>query len=411
MSGYFRLTGHAETDILYRNMLARVASFDRLTNQVNGIEMKQYPARFLSVCVIVTSLWSAGAVSQPAPKPVTLDEVKRESLSERVNLTGNTIAWRSAELSVRVDGLVTDLRVDEGSVVAAGDPILVLDSRLAEHDVESARARLREARARHEDTIRVRDELRRLQQSRHASETELESAIAQVDIAAASLSGARAALARAEEVVARHGLAAPFAGMVVTKHVELGEWVTRDQAAVVLVALDKLRIRAIVPQRDYPRVETGAKAAIRFDAFPERTFEGRVEARIARGDDRSRTFPLLIDLPNPDRLLAPGMSARVEVELTGNHHEVVTVPRDAVVTKSDGRREVWRVRTEDGDSKAEPVRIEIGRANGDRVEVLSGQLETGDRIVLLGNERLRPGDRVEPRTAQPTNSASTAATE
>ena len=257
----------------------------------------------------------------------------------------------------------------------------------------------------------MRDELRRLQQSRHASETELESAIAQVDIAAASLSGARAALARAEEIVARHELAAPFAGMVVTKHVELGEWATRDQAAVVLVALDKLRIRAIVPQRDYPRVETGARATVRFDAFPERTFEGRVEARIARGDDRSRTFPLLIDLPNPERLLAPGMSARVEVELTGNHREVLTVPRDSVVTKSDGRREVWRVLTEDGDNKAEPVRIEIGRANGDRVEIVSGQIEAGERIVLLGNERLRPGDRVDPRSTQPTNSAPTAAIE
>ena len=218
-------------------------------------------------------------------------------------------------------------------------------------------------------------------------------------------------MARAEEVVARHELAAPFAGMVVTLHVELGEWVTRDRAAMVLVALDKLRIRATVPQRDYPRVETGARATVRFDAFPERTFEGRVEARIARGDDRSRTFPLLIDLPNPERLLAPGMSARVEVELSGDRGEVMTVPRDAVITKSDGRREVWRVRTEDGDSKAEPVRIEIGRANGDRVEVLSGRLEVGERIVLLGNERLRPGDRVEPRTTQPTNSASTAAIE
>ena len=373
--------------------------------------MKHCPARFLSVCSLVVALCSTGVVAQSAPKPVTMDEVKREILSERVNLTGNTIAWRSAELSVRVEGLVTDLRVDEGSVVAEGDPILVLDARLAEHDLESARAQLREARARHQDTIRVRDELRRLQQSRHASETELESAVAQVNIAAASLSGARAALARAEEVVARHELAAPFAGMVVAKHVELGEWVARDEATVVLVALDKLRIRAIVPQRDYPRVEVGAKATIRFDAFPERTFEGRVEARIARGDDRSRTFPLLIDLPNPERLLAPGMSARVEVELTGNHHEVLTVSRDAVVTKSDGRREVWRVLTEDDGSKAEPVRVQIGRANGDRVEIVSGQLEAGERIVLLGNERLRPGDRVEPRETQPADDTSTAAIE
>jgi multidrug efflux pump subunit AcrA (membrane-fusion protein) len=117
----------------------------------------------------------------------------------------------------------------------------------------------------------------------------------------------------------------------------------------------------------------------------------------------------LIDLPNPERLFAPGMSARVEVDLAGGRHQALTVARDAVVTKSDGRREVWRVRTEDGRSTADPVRVEIGRASGDRLEILSGRLLPGDRVVLLGNERLRPGDLVEPRPALPANGASTAA--
>lgn len=367
-------------------------------------------ARSRTLLTLALILWSAGAITQSGPKPVTLDEVKLEVLSDRTILTGNTVPWRSAELSVRVDGLVTKLLVDEGSVVAAGDPILVLDARLAEHDVETSQARLREARARHQDAIRVRNELRRLQKSQHVSVTDLESAIAQVDIAAAALSAARAELARAEELVARHRLMAPFAGMVVAKQVELGEWAKRDQAAVVLVALDKLRIRATVPQRDYSRVAAGAVATVRFDALPERAFEGRVEARIARGDDRSRTFPLLIDLPNPQGLLAPGMSARVEVELSGGRSEALTVPRDAVITKSDGEREVWRVRTESDGARAYPVRVRIGRASGDRLEIMPGALEAGDPVVLLGNERLRPGDAVETHSALPSDGGSTAST-
>ncbi len=361
--------------------------------------MQRGSACLLLIWLFATGLCAADTAGAVASKPVTLAEVRRDTINERASLTGTTVAWRSAELSVQVDGLVTDVSVDEGSVVAAGDPVLVLDSRLAGHDVERAKATLAEASARRADAVRVRDELRRLQQSRHASATELETARAEVAIADAALSGARAALARAQALVDRHELTAPFAGMIVRKHVERGEWVTRGQPAVELVALERLRIRAIVTQRDYPRVEIGAGATIRFDTFPERTFEGHVAARIARGDDRSRTFPLLIDLPNPDGLLAPGMSARVEVVLTGDRRAVLSVPRDAVVTQSDGRRQVWRIEADSGDTIAQPIPVEIGRAAGDRVEIVSGELAVGDRVVLLGNENLRPGDRVDPRAA------------
>jgi Cu(I)/Ag(I) efflux system membrane fusion protein len=149
---------------------------------------------------------------------------------------------------------------------------------------------------------------------------------------------------------------------------------------------------------------------VRFDALPERTFRGEVFARVASGDPRSRTFPILIDLPNPDGLLAPGMSARVRVSLAGGEAEVLTVPRDAVVAKADGSREVWRVQEEDGLLKAYPVAVEIGRAGGDRLEVTAGELADGDRVVLLGNESLKPGQTIAPQPTERTpDAAETAA--
>ncbi len=350
----------------------------------------------LFATALILALFTHQQALGDAPTPVTLAEVKREALLEQTVLTGTTIPWRRAELSVQVDGLVTELFVDEGASVKAGDPVLALDARLAELDVQTGQARLREAATRHQDAKRVRDELLELKRSQHASKTDIQSAIAQVEIAAAMLSGERAALASARELADRHRLTAPFAGMVIAKHVEVGEWLKRDQAAVELIALEKLRIRAVVPQRDYPRVADGARVLVRFDALPALHFEGRVLARIASGDDRSRTFPLLIDLPNPEGLLAPGMSARVEVELTGDRREALTVPRDAVITKSDGSRQVWRVVTEADVATANPVKVELGRAYGDWVEVVGADLRAGDRIVMLGNERLRPGQPVQP---------------
>ncbi len=353
-------------------------------------------ARAIAVLALLLSA-TVGAEGQP-PSPVTLAEVTSEQLREQVELTGTTTAWRRAELSTRVDGLVMVLEVDDGSLVEAGAPILRLDARLAELEHDAAAARVREAEARHQDAMRIRDELLSLKRGSHASETETQTAIANVEMAAAALSAEGAALARVQELVDRHTLAAPFAGMVVARQLEVGEWAKRDEAAVELVALERLRIRATLPQRDFNRVAAGSPVSVRLDAVPERTFDGEVAARIASGDPRTRSFPLLIDLPNPDRLLAPGMSARVRVDLDGAPVAALTVPRDAVVAKSDGSRQVWRLRDGDDGPTVQPLTIEIGRASGDRVEVIGDDLGAGDQVVLLGNERLRAGQRVAPRT-------------
>jgi RND family efflux transporter MFP subunit len=356
--------------------------------------------RLLAPALLLFTL--AALADEDQATPVVLEKVERQLLRAETLLTGTSIPLHRAQLSPRVEGLVTALSVDEGSVVAPGDPILTMDARLAQLEVEAAEARVAEADARQRDAIRIRDELLRLQQGRHASKTDIESAIAQVEIATAVLSGARAELERARELVQRHRLTAPFAGMIVAKLVEVGEWVQRDEAAVELVQLDRLRVRATLPQRDYTRLQTGSRAQLRFDALPQQVFDGEVVARVASGDERTRSFPVLIDLPNPDRLLAPGMSARISVELNDGTVDAVTVPRDAVIAKSDGSRQVWRVDAdEDGVPRVQPVRVETGRAVGDRLEILSGALDAGDQIVLLGNENLKPGQAVAPQQPDP----------
>jgi RND family efflux transporter MFP subunit len=321
-------------------------------------------------------------------------EVRREEWRSEIELTGTLTALRRSSLSPEVDGRVVELLVDEGSEVETGALLLRLDARLAEIDRDAAAAGLAEAEARHRDAIRVRDELLRLQQGRHASETYIDSAIAQVEIAAAALAAARAELARADELLARHRLVAPFAGVIVAKLTEQGEWLARDQAAVELIAMDRLRVRATLPQRDYARIAAAAPATLRFDALPGQVFDGEVVAKVAAGDARSRIFPVLIDLPNPQRQLAPGMSARVRIETNSGSEPVLTVPRDAVVAEVGGKRRVWRVVRADDETTAEPVVVQLGRANGDRVELLASALKPGDEVVLLGNEQLKPGEPV-----------------
>ena len=328
----------------------------------------------------LTSAVLAQADKKDAPSPVTLAEVLHETLRQEVRLSGTSIPWRHVRLSPRVEGLATRVLVDVGAWVAGAD-------------------------ARRRDAMRKRDELMRLQKNRHTSETAIESAIADLAIATADLTREQAELARARELRERHAVAAPFAGMVVSKDVEVGQWVQRDDTLIELVEMDTLRVQASLPQRYYPSVAVGARARVEFDALPEREFNGRIFARVALGNEASRSFPLLIDIDNRDHQLAPGMSARVGIELDNGTTAAMTVPRDAVVAKSSGERVVWRVRQDRDELKVYPVSVEPGRAHGDRLEVISTELQAGDRIVMLGNERLRPGQAVRDRTAGPTTVA------
>ena len=220
-------------------------------------------------------------------------------------------------------------------------------------------------------------------------------------MATAAVSQERAELERFRELRERHSVSAPFAGMVVNKQVEVGQWVKQDSAVVELVAMDTLRVQAPLPQRYYPQVPIGSRVRVFFDAFPDREFEGTVYARVALGNEASRSFPLLIDIPNPEHLLAPGMSARVHAELHDERPDTLMISRDAIVTRSNGNRIVWRVESDDGMLRVHPVNIETGRAQDDRLEIINGELQAGDRIVLLGNENLRPGQTVRASIEQP----------
>jgi len=273
------------------------------------------------------------------PSPVVLTKVIQKKLQREVRLSGSSIPWRRVWLSPRVEGLVSKILVDDGTWVKAGALILKLDPRLAKIEIDIAKARINGIKARLRDARRQRDDLLKLKRNRHVSETAFETALTNIEVATAELAQAQAELARTRELHKYHAVFAPFAGMVVSKQLEVGQWVKPGDSLVELLAIDTLRLRVLLPQRYFPLVTTGSKVRIRFDALRKRQFKGRVLARIALGNENSRSFPLLIDIPNPKRRrLAPGMSAQIWIELNEpKSTKVLMLPRDAIITKSDGK--------------------------------------------------------------------------
>ncbi|HEX2796895.1 MAG TPA: efflux RND transporter periplasmic adaptor subunit, partial [Immundisolibacter sp.] len=136
----------------------------------------------------------------------------------------------------------------------------------------------------------------------------------------------------------------------------------------------------------------GTPVELRFDAVPGEPMMANVSHLIPVGHEAARSFRVRVELPNPQQVYAPGMSVDVTLPTTiADTAPVATVPVDALVRGADGSAVVWAVQGEGDALQAAPVRVRPGRALGDWVELLGSELPPGTRVVVQGNERLRPG--------------------
>jgi RND family efflux transporter MFP subunit len=211
-------------------------------------------------------------------------------------------------------------------------------------------------------------------------------------------------LTRLNDLKAKYTIRAPFAGLVTQKMTEVGEWVTQGQPIVEIVQLDPIEMIINTPQDYLNRVqqslaratpENPLSAVIHFDGF-EQSFVGVVKRVIAQADLRSRTFPVRLEIENPDsesgHALQPGMLGKASL-MIGLEQDMLMVKKDALVL--GGRQPaVYKIITQGDDVTAVPIVVETGMSIGDWIQI-TGNITPADSVVLLGNERLRPGEKLQ----------------
>jgi membrane fusion protein, heavy metal efflux system len=190
-------------------------------------------------------------------------------------------------------------------------------------------------------------------------------------------------LARVEsnESLAVFELRAPIAGTVVERNAALGETISREQPAFVLIDLRSVWVDLDVAQRDLGRIHTGQSVRIRDEAGTAEA-TGTIAYVAPRLREETRTARARVVLANPDGHWRPGLFVTGAV-LLGDAEVAVAVPLDAVQRLE--QREVVFV---EDDGRLEPRRVKLGRADATRVEIVAG-LEPGDRIVASGGFLLK----------------------
>jgi RND family efflux transporter MFP subunit len=194
------------------------------------------------------------------------------------------------------------------------------------------------------------------------------------------------------EIVKRHRLTAPFAGVISNKLAETGEWVETGTPVLDLVAIDQLRLDIQAPQEYFPLISNDTNVTVRLDVAPEREFTGKVHSIVPMSNPGARTFLVRVLIDNADNLMIPGMSAQafLNIELK---EQALLLPRDATIQHPDGRNTVWIVNNVNGRLVASEQQVQLGRSLSSLVIVRAG-LNPGTLVVIRGNETLKDGQAV-----------------
>jgi membrane fusion protein, multidrug efflux system len=312
------------------------------------------------------------AAQTPAPPAVPIEAAKVEigPLSERITAVGSLQSNESIIVRPEIAGRVVEIGFEEGRPVAKGDLLIRLDDSINRAELAEAEARLELAKknfARTEElfgnqvaTARSRDEAR-----------------SSLDVGTATLELARVRLAK-------NKIIAPFEGIVGLRTVSIGDYVTIGQDLVNLEDIDPIKVNFRVSERYLPAVRVGQGIEITVDAFPGKVFKGELYAIDPRVDAAGRSIVIRARVGNQEKLLRPGLFARVTLILQLKP-DALTVPEQALMPRGDDQF-VFKVI----DGKVQQTKVTIGTRRDGRVEIVEG-LAREDVVVTAGHQKIRDG--------------------
>ncbi len=344
--------------------------------------------------------------------------VTRGGGKNSLQLPASTQAIKEAPVLARTDGYLKARFADLGDRVKAGQPLAEIDVPELEDSLRAARATLEQVRATLEQSnaslsqgkadlelakvsaerygelaregvaSRQDDDRYRLEyQARIAGVNALEKAL---NAQKSSVAAAEANVARIENLKAYQVVRAPFDGVITLRNVDAGALVSAGNTLLFRIAqTHTLRVYVSVPQSWVSSVRPGQTAIVRVAGLAGRQFGGTVARTANALDPTSRTLLVELNVPNPDGVLMPGMSAQAELNTTQRDAPLV-IPADALVIRANGSE----VATVGQDQTVHIRKIRAGRDYGDLLEVVDG-LNEGDRVIQNPGDIVHEGMKVE----------------
>ncbi|MEX0771882.1 MAG: efflux RND transporter periplasmic adaptor subunit [Balneolales bacterium] len=302
--------------------------------------------------------------------------IEPDEFLDGVEVTGTTESMNDAVISAEASGRVLQIQ-SRGSQVLAGDVLAQMDEELLESAVEVAMANYENA----QDAFERQEPL-----FEEGIITPLE-----FNAVRSQRDQAQAQLRQAERQLENATITAPFNGRVEQRMVDIGELLSPGSPVVRLVDTERVKITAGVPDRFLYEVDEGSSVTISLRNYGGDRYEAEVSFAGNVIDEQTRTFPIEIEMDNPEGLIKPQMSVGLLVTLAFIE-DAITVPRTALIRDETGQN-VFVVNREGEQPVAEYRPVTTGRSTAGNVLILEG-LSGGDEVIVAGLSNLSPEDVV-----------------
>ncbi len=368
-------------------------------------------AGFAAALIIGLLIWKGGSTATAAqpqgggerpPAEVTVHTVKTESVTFTKDLPGRISAVRVAEIRPQVSGIIIKRLFREGGSVNAGQQLYQIDPAPFQAAYDSARAELMKAEANLQSAAPRAERYAGLVEAGGVSRQEYDDALTALAQAKAAVAAAQAAVSAAKINLDYTKVFSPISGHIGKSSVTEGALVTANQASAL----------ATVQQLDSVYVDVSQSAEevmkLRRLVTADGTLGSRAEAELLIGDrvyahkgvmqfsdvtvdETTGMVQVRVLFPNPERELLPGLFVKARIGQASDSAAIL-IPQQAAVRNADGSVIVWAV---DAENTVNPRPVQVSDAVGNRWSVTSG-LQAGDRVVVEGLQKIRPGAKVNP---------------
>ncbi len=345
-----------------------------------GIGYRRFVAPALAGLALIAAALIAGRAGADSD---TEDSVLVEAVSVTVRTIERTIqavgSLRSQESVIirpEIPGIVKAVQFEEGQSVEKGTLLLTIREGVPAAELAEMKAELR---------LSVANEKRARELAARGSGT-----VRNLDEARASTAVNQARVALAKAKIEKFHLRAPFDGVLGLRQVSVGDYLVPGQDVVNLEAIDTLKVDFRVPETYFSVLRVNQRVDILVDAHKGRTFSGTVYAIDPQIDPEGRSIAVRARIPNPDRMLAPGLFARVNL-IVRETEGAVLIPEQATMPRGD-EQFVFRI----VDGRVATTKVVPGLRREGMVEIVEG-LSAGDIVVTAGHLKLSEGKAIRLR--------------
>jgi len=348
----------------------------------------------LGLLAIVLSImgWRMGGAEDTVPvqQPLAVSTDRAATILKpaMMPLSGTVEGLTSSIISSRFSGQITQVLVEDGQSVSAGQALFVLDSVELRNALRVAQNSVNQMAAKYANDCEDYKRSKALYKTGAYSRQQLDSARTKMLASQADYDSALANRSSAEKQVAEATVVSPVNGVIANKNLTNGQNVVAGNSVMTVEQIDAVHVVIQVEQSDMAYLKMGGAVNVMVDTYPDKVFGGVVDVISPVAGKESRMFRVKIRVENPELLLKPGMFVQVQLEL-GEPQPVLTVPQKAVLGEK-GLQYVFTVE----EDRAKKVRVKAGDIIGDRIEITEGLRE--GMVILTDNlDKLKEGTLVQ----------------